>query len=384
MPEIMTIHDAMPIEADGLRWTHDGYLVGNAKVARAANVQTYLGYEIGLTGDSASKTFGVYRDPAMVFDDEAMRSLAHRPVTREHPPGGVNADSWRELAVGSVGGKIVRDGEYVTAPMVIYDATAAKEVMDGARGLSAGYTCEIVADEGVAEDGTPYQFRQSKPLRFNHVAYLPDSEPRAGSTRIGDTKGRKPAKKEAAMADFRTIVLGKRAVKVADEDVANVEAFKEEVEEQVEAIEEKVDEKDEEIARLKAEIERLQAELDAAKEDVPTEEELEEMIEELVEEKIDTVEKADAIDSAVSIKGLGPKAIRRAVVVAKLGDSYKDRSQDYIDARFDGLAERARGDGSRRLADSLGGTRRAQSGTRQAYLDAVEKSRPQNKRYQRA
>lgn len=379
---MVEIHDSLPIQTDGLRWTKDGYLVGTAKIARAGNVQMYRGHEIGLVSD---ELFGVYRDPSMVFAEDALRSLAHRPVTREHPPGGVNADSWRDLAVGSVGGTIMRDGEYVTAPMVIYDATAAKEVMEGARGLSAGYTCDIEQHDGVAPDGTPYQFRQTGELRFNHVAYLPDSQPRAGTTRIGDSKGRKPVSKEAKMADFRTIVLGKRAVKVADEDVANVEAFKEEVEEQVEAIEEKVDEKDEEIARLKAEIERLQAELDAAKEDVPTEEELEAKIEELVEEKLDTVEKAESIDSSIDLRGLSPKAIRRKVVEAKIGDSVKGKSQDYIDARFDGLAERSKGNGTRRLANSLADHRpAAQVGTKQAYEDALARAKPQNKRYQRA
>lgn len=373
---MVEIADAIVVEVDGLTWTRDGYLQGQGKIARAGNVQEYRGWELGLEDDQAQQTFGVYRDPEMVFDKDALRSLAGRPVTREHPPGGVNADTWRDLAVGSIGGTVARDGEYVVAPMVIMDAAAAKEVMDGARGLSAGYTCNLEAKDGVAEDGTPYQFRQVGPLRFNHVAYLPNSNPRAGNTRIGDHQGKKPASQEANMAEFRTVVLGKRAVKVADEDIANVEAFKEEVEEKIEAIEETVESKDEEIARLKAEIERLTAELDAAKDEIPSDEELEAKIEELVEEKIDTVEKAESIDSTANLKGLSPKAIRRAVVVAKLGDSMKTKSQEYIDARFDGLADQAHKAGGNKLAKALA-TRQNDSQPGAVYI-------PQNKRYQRA
>ncbi|MDG4870592.1 DUF2213 domain-containing protein, partial [Guyparkeria sp. 1SP6A2] len=54
------------------------------------------------------------------------------------------------------------------------------------RALSAGYTVDIERADGVAPDGTPYQYKQSGELRFNHVAYLPGNNPRAGNTRIGD------------------------------------------------------------------------------------------------------------------------------------------------------------------------------------------------------
>src|SRR5690606_28908750 len=194
----MQINDFVPIDASGLKFTKDGYLVGDAKIARAGNVQDYLGKEIGLTGDDANKVFGVYRDPEAVFDQDSMLSLAGRPVTRDHPAGGVNATNWKDLAKGQVGGVIRRDGDHVVAPMAIMDAVAAKEVHNGARSLSAGYTAEIIADAGVSPEGVPYQFKQSGPIRFNHVAYLPDNNPRAGNTRIGDATqtGVKPTQQE--------------------------------------------------------------------------------------------------------------------------------------------------------------------------------------------
>src|SRR5690606_12826085 len=151
----MKISDSLTLDASGLTLTRDGYLVGEAKVSRAGNVQQYMGYELGLTGDESHKFFGVYRDPDVVFDEKSMMSLAGRPVTRGHPDVPVTSENWKDLAKGQVGGVIRRDGEHVVAPMAIMDADAAKEVLAGARSLSAGYTVEVVKDEGVAADGTP-------------------------------------------------------------------------------------------------------------------------------------------------------------------------------------------------------------------------------------
>lgn len=340
----MQITDSLMLDASGLSFTRDGYLIGDAKIARAGNVQTYYGYEIGLTGEDAQKPFGVYRDPDMVFDKDAMLSLAGRPVTRGHPTGGVTAETWRDLAVGQVGGVIRKDGDHVVAPMAIMDAAAAKEVADGARSLSAGYTCLVQRDEGVAEDGTPYQFRQAGPLRFNHVAYLPENNPRAGNTRIGDgvrKQGLAPItpKKEDVMSDaFKTVVLGDKAVQVAVADVAAIEQFKADSAKALKdadaAHEAAIADKDAELAAKDAEIDGLKdkvldgAALDAA-----------------VAARGDLIAKARAIAPDVKTDGLSDAAIRKAVVVAKLGDAIAVKADAYIDARFDILAEDAAGAG---------------------------------------
>src|SRR5690554_523450 len=148
----MIIADSITLDATDLIVTKDGYLVGEAKISRAGNVQEYLGREIGLTGDDASKIFGVYRDPDVVFDKDSMLSLAGRPVTRDHPDRPVDSTNWRDLAVGQVSSVVKKDGEYVVASMAIMDKDAANEVIGGAKSLSAGYTCNIVKDSGVSED----------------------------------------------------------------------------------------------------------------------------------------------------------------------------------------------------------------------------------------
>lgn len=337
------IRDSLTVDAAGLTLTRDGYVVGEAKVSRAFNVQQYFGSELGLTGDDAGKVYGVYRDPAVVFDEKAMLSLAGRPVTRGHPSGEVNASNWKDLAKGTMGGTIKRDGEHVVASMVIMDADAAKEVMDGARSLSAGYTVSVVEDEGTAPDGSPYQYRQAGELRFNHVAYLPDNNPRAGNTRIGDAwrdQGHAPitpSKKEDAMSDaLKTVVLGDKAVQVAVSDVAAIEAFKADA---AKTLSDTKAAHDAALAAKDTDLAKKDAEIDALKAKVLSDADLDKR----VQERADLVAVAKSIAKDVKIEGLTDGAIRKAVVAAKLGDAaIAGKADAYIDARFDILVEDAK------------------------------------------
>jgi len=343
----MIIRDSITVDASGLKMTRDGYLTGEARVSRAGNVQKYYGYEIGLTGDDASKVFGVYRDPDVVFAESSMMSLAGRPVTRGHPPAGVTADNWKDLSVGQVGGVIKRDGEHVVAPMAIMDASAAKEVASGARSLSAGYTVGITKDEGISPSGEPYQYRQSGELRFNHVAYLPDNNPRAGNTRIGDGWGAAPVNdtqlgdkpatvnKGGRMPDStKAVILGDSVVQVAVSDALLIEQFKDASAKALADAEAKFNStiaaKDEEIGKLKAELAdaKKAAEID---------------VDALVAARTELVAQVKAIDAKIEAKGLSDAELRKAAVAAKLGDEMvKDASEAEISGMFKAIAKDAK------------------------------------------
>ena len=349
----MQIKDSLTVDASGLSRSVDGYLIGTAKVSRAGNVQDYYGYEIGLKGDDEGKVFGVYRDPDVVFDEAAMASLAGRPVTRNHPPEGVNSKTWRDLAVGVMGGRVVRDGEHVVASMAIMDALSADEVEAGASSLSAGYTVGVTKDEGTAPDGTPYQYRQSGSLRFNHVAYLPDNNPRAGNTRIGDSQpstvarwGASPItdEKDAIMADAiqtRTVLIDGLSVVTTDAGAQALEKLMKDMTAAEKKAAEEMDKKDGELAAKDAQIAEMSksvlsdADLDAK-----------------VAARADLIGKAKAIAKDVATTGLSDAAIRKAAVVAVLGDAaIAGKSDAYVDARFDILSEdAAKGDS---VADAL-------------------------------
>lgn len=312
--------DSIDVDASGLKLTNDGFLVGIAKIARAGNVQYYFGSEIGLTGDDESKQFGVYRNPDTVFDKDSMISLSGRPVTRNHPNEPVSSANWKDLSKGYVGGTVARDGDFIVAPMAIMDADAVKEIMDGARGLSAGYTCSIVKDSGVTDSGERYDYTQEGPLRFNHVAYLPNNNPRAKGAKFGDDKGE-------IKVDLKTVVLGDEAVSVEVKDAATVEKFKDAFKKAVDDHALAISSKDKEIGELTA---KLKLAEDAAKID----------IDKLVAERSEFIAKIKKLDDSIDTSGKTEIELMRSVVGKKLGaDLVKDASDDMIRGMFLSVAK---------------------------------------------
>lgn len=337
----MEIFDALTLDASGLALTNDGYLVGDAKVARGGNVQTYYGYELGISGDGAKKQFGVYRDPDAVFDSASMLSLAGRPITRNHPLRGVTADNWKDLARGQMGGVIRRDGEFVVAPVAIMDATAAQEVMGGARSLSAGYTATIVAADGVAPDGTPYQFKQVGPIRFNHVAYLPDNNPRAGTTRIGDLRAADDRgqlalplnEKDTTMAEnaTRAVVVDGISFQVTDQGAQLIERLQKQLADAGNALTNANAAHTAAIATKDAEIGTLKAELKKAQDSTPTPAQLDAM----ASERASVIAVAHTVDNTIVTDGLSIADIRKAVVTKVMGEAaVKDASEATINGMY--------------------------------------------------
>lgn len=184
--------DAAPVS--GLRKTRDGYAVAEVRAARTG-IQQYAGVEVGRP-DLA--VVNVYRPPESVFSADSMASYGFKPVTINHPAEGVTADSWKSLAVGVVGGDVVRDGGFVKVPLALMDAAAIKAVQDGTREISMGYVCDLAFEDGVTPEGEPYQAIQ-RDIRINHLALVPKG--RAGPhCRVGDERHVADAKADPATA----------------------------------------------------------------------------------------------------------------------------------------------------------------------------------------
>jgi hypothetical protein len=167
---------------DGTKRTADGYLAINARAARAGNVQTYLGAEVGRPDLSQVR---VYRPDGEVFSKDTMASFAHRPVTMGHPSTPVSATNWNQFAKGWSDGEIARDGEFIRINMLLADADAIRAVESGVREISMGYDCDLIWGAGTSPSGEVYDARQSR-IRGNHVAIV--ERARGGSElRIGDS-----------------------------------------------------------------------------------------------------------------------------------------------------------------------------------------------------
>src|SRR5688572_7951386 len=157
-----------------MRITRDGYLVANPRVARIG-IQLYRGIELGRRD---METVKVFRPEAEVFHKDAMASLAHRPITNDHPAEMVDARNWRKHAVGAIGDTIARDGEFVRVPTTLMDADTIAQVQAGKRELSVGYHADIEWTPG-EYNGEHYDARMIN-IRGNHLAVVDTA--RGGST----------------------------------------------------------------------------------------------------------------------------------------------------------------------------------------------------------
>jgi len=315
-----------------------GYLEANARTARTG-VQTYLGSEMGRP---ELDRVNVYRDEAEVFSKTSLESFSKIPITLDHPASGVNAENWSRLAKGTTGDEVLRDGEYLKIGLKITDADAVKAVKDGKRELSVGYSTNIVWEDGVAPDGTPYQARQTA-IVADHIAIV--SRGRAGSEcRIGDGDphnwGASPVVedhkgKESVMTDKTTqIVRDGLPVNVPEAQAPVIQKWLADADKALAAKQAELDKaladakaKDTELGKKDAEIEDLKSkQFDDAK------------LDQMASDRAEIVAKAKTIAPQLKTDGVKNAEIKKQAVAAKLGDEkVADKSEEYISALFDHL-----------------------------------------------
>ena len=336
----MNVKFADRVAVGELKETREGYLVATARVARTG-VQLYYASELGDVARDAGFKPGdvvrVYRHADEVFAKDSLASITRLPVTVDHPAEEVTAANWQQLAVGEVGDAYATEPEWIVVNPMIKDAGAAKAARTTHQEISMGYSAAIVP----ARDGLEADFEQ-RGIRYNHLALVPKG--RAGEkARIGDSWGASPVQdfqpgispksKGGRMPDMKTVVLGDKAVQVADTDVALIEQYKTDMARKLadaETAKKKSDEeKDEEIGKLKAEVKKAK---DAAVIDVDA----------LVAARTELVGQVKAMDASIDPKGKTDAELRKAAVLAKLGDAIvKDASDAEITGMFKALAKDA-------------------------------------------
>ncbi|PDT55045.1 MULTISPECIES: DUF2213 domain-containing protein [Sinorhizobium] len=334
----MKFTDNAPIA--GTRRTADGYLVADVRTARTG-IQLYAGHEVGKPEMQVVK---VYRPEDQVFDKASLGSYAHKPVTNDHPAEAVTPDNWKAVSVGQIGDEIARDGEFVRIPLIVMDAAAIKAIDDGKRELSAGYTCDLAWEAGTTPEGEKYDAIQ-KDIRINHVAIV--QRGRAGSeARIGDGAGKwgvSPVNTQIAderipKMDLRKILVDGLTVETTDQGAQAITKLQKDLESSAAKFADAEKAHQVALAAKDAELAKKDAEIDALKGRILSDAELDKR----VQARADLVAKASVLAKDVKTEGLSDAAIRKAVVVAKLGDAaIADKSEAYIDARFDMLVEDA-------------------------------------------
>jgi hypothetical protein len=369
----MKFSDAVSVS--GVRRTDDGYLVAVARVARTG-MQTYLGSEVdpdNKHGLRDKATVSVYRPAESVFHVDAMKSYAHRPMTNGHPPSQVvNSQNWKDVAIGSTGSEVMRDGEFVQVPMVLMDAAAIDDYESGKRELSMGYEAEVVFQDGVSPQGEHYDAYLG-PMHMNHLSLehraRGGNELRIGDQRAADASRTPRANPEGGhdMADTRKILVDGLSIETTEQGAQVIEKLQRQLTDAAAATTTLTDTHTRALAAKDTELAKKDAEIEGLKGKVLTDGQ----IDARVKARADLIGNAKTIVDA-DYNGKTEAEIRKVAVVAMLGDAaVKDKSDAYIEARFEVMLEDAAKDPVRQALGDAARTPNAKDNGQSAYEDRL-------------
>ena len=346
------------IDADSkIRETSDGYLVCNPRIARTG-IQIYQGWELG---EPSKKEVRVYRPEAEVFHVDAIASLAHKPVTDDHPDQLVTSKNWKELSVGHLGGDVMRDGDFIRVPLVLMDSDAIKHAKGGKTELSVGYAAMLVWGDGVTESGEKYDAIQSE-IRANHVA-ITHAARGGNKLRMGDNTS---SSKERVMStrsiliDGITVEMEERDVQVVERQIGKLETDLETAQSELKTLrassETALATSKTETANANSTVQTKDAEIATLKQQLADSKLSPQQLDKLVGERVETVQKAKTmLGDSLIIDQKTDADIRKQVVLARMGDQAKDWNDDMIKASFNTLttAVKDSGNGFSRVSDIL-------------------------------
>ena len=330
--------------------TPEGFLRGRAVVT---NIGVFE-YRDALSG----KVSRELRLPEEVFALPSLESLKLKPVTNDHPSKAVTPDNVRELQVGSLGDNPssstqqyggngwrpedeITDGLHLAIDMVITEAGAIDDVINGKDALSCGYTCDLEkADDNARFLGMPYDFIQ-RTIRYNHVALVDNA--RAGTVariRMDSAEAVLSfgAKEDYHMPEMKKLVLDgveyqaeAQVATALNQAVTKADAAEKQVKDLITAKSTVEGERD----GLKAKVTALEGEVTKAKADAADPKK----IEDAVNARIKLRETAKLAEVEVK-DGMSEKDLKCAVILkASPAADLKDKDDAYISARFDAAIE---------------------------------------------
>jgi hypothetical protein len=346
-------------------FTDEGYLRVKARIARTG-IQSYTDANGGIRLE--------YRPEEEVAADAALDSFREKCVTKEHPPVLLDASNTKDYAVGFTSADVSYSEGFVESTLTVTDKEAIDEIMRGnVREVSCGYKVDYSPEPGITSDGQHYDGIQ-KNIRGNHVAIVNrarggaqvrlmlDSADAAVNDLITHQKGvimvaniafdgvsfeADPALAAAISAERDDAKGGYADMKRKYED-AMAEASK--MKSEMDAMEQKMkgqcDSAEGRADALSEEVNSLKIDLEAAQKV---------NVDSLVEERIALIDKArTSLDSAFDFAGKTVREIMEASVKSVRGDiDLSERSDDYVTAMFDTLADVARSDSTDELRKAV-------------------------------
>lgn len=352
MSETSFRYDVAPIEK--YEMTPEGYLRAWATIARTG-VQTYSNADGSVRRE--------YRPVEEVSSPESLASFAGKAITLEHPNTLLDSSNTKDYQIGFSGTEVVYDNGFVRAVMTITDKDAIEKIMRGdAKEVSAGYRVAYDPTPGVAESGENYDGIQ-RMIDGNHIAVV--RRGRAGpqvKLHLDRLDAADPSllsiEEEPSMtakvnfdgAEFEVSESVALAItKERDDARMSYEDMKKKYDEMMSTASKMKEEMDAMEKEMKGKCDAAEGRADALEQelaDVKVELEAAQQvnIDSLVEERVALIDKARInLDSEFDFAGKSAREIMEASIKAVRGDALdlSERSDDYVQAMFDTLADAA-------------------------------------------
>lgn len=306
------------------------------------------------------------RTPEEVFHPDSRESLKQKPVTDNHPPAAidVNAENIKKFSRGGTGSETFNDPYALATDIIITDKDLVKKAQEKEMdSFSAGYKRDFDPTPGVW-CGQEYDGVQRN-IRYNHVAVVPTG--RAGDLAkiILDSNEEELYIQSAAVGSDNNIII--EDIQKMSENLNLKKVVLDSIEYQAEKpvvdkmndykkrldiAEKSLDKKDVDVGTMKKELdtknkelEKLMAERDGLKDKIDNLEKDKKDaadIDKLVDEKLNLlkmakdagIEKTDDLTNTDIKKEIICKMSKSTKV-----EDLKEKSEDYINARYDAACE---------------------------------------------
>lgn len=309
--------------------TKEGFLKVIGRVARSG-IQEYMGYELGV--EPEFKRFSVYRPPEVVLSDSVCSLYEGVDITNDHPDKFVSPENYKKVSVGCVIGKAFHDARkenFISCKMLIKDENAIRAVRTGKVRLSVGYSNNLVQRTGTTPDGEEYDFRVTEITQINHVAIVHD--PRAGT--------------DACIYDKETPM---KVITIDGKSFEMEDKMADAILSKYEALQAKKDQTEKRLADSQKTVSELKSELEKAKSNEMTNEK----VQKIIKDRDDILAKARLIAGEnFTCDSFDSLEIKKNAL-AKIEVDCTDKSESYIEARFDLAFESASKNMSKDAKDS--------------------------------
>jgi len=323
--------------------TEEGFLkVEDSKLARTGILIYSIG-EIdvqdapeGFDG-GGSGVVRVFRSAKEVFNKETLESFKSRPITLEHPDKFVDSKNFKNESVGMSKDDVRREGNFMLATLMILDENAVKNIKSGVEELSLGYTADVQYKPGVTDDGEVYDAVMTN-IRGNHIAIVPRGR-NGRNVKLSDEDINKKEVNNMPEENKQTIIVDGVSFSCSQQTAEVVNKLVDdnhELEKEIDRLKEIQKEEMEDLeVKQKEAMDKLHEELDSAHEKVTDADKLDE----LVAERSVLVDNAEKLIKDFKHDGLSNPEIKSQVVAKVCDIDLKEKSEEYIDARFDGLIQ---------------------------------------------